>query len=281
MIIRTGGSGSGWLLAGKPGKQGRPANSAGAACGTFFIMTPHPVIDKRYADAQQRPAYVKELFDASAVHYDPVVGWGFFGTGKLYRKIAQRRNGLRKGMQLLDVACGTGLMAVAAREVLGTDEGITCVEPSDGMLAVAKKKLNARFIQSGAEAMPLPDAAFDFLTVGYALRHFADLETTFAEFHRVLRPGGKVLLLEATRPQGRLGSWLFKLYFGKIYPFFTRIVTRSEKAEEMMVYFWETMDTCVRPPLVLEALRSAGFTEVKRKALLGIFSEYTAVKRAD
>jgi demethylmenaquinone methyltransferase/2-methoxy-6-polyprenyl-1,4-benzoquinol methylase len=126
--------------------------------------------------------------------------------------------------------------------------------------------------------MPLPDDQFDFLTVGYALRHFADLEATFREFHRVLKSGGKVLILEATRPQGKFGSWLFKLYFGQIYPFFSRLLTRSAKAEEMMVYFWETMDTCVRPEQVQAAFVAAGFTEVKRKALVWVFSEYTAVK---
>lgn len=241
-------------------------------------MTPHPVIENRYSKPEERPGYVKELFDESAEHYDPVVGWGFFGTGNLYRKMAQRRNGLRPGMQLLDVACGTGLMAVAARDVLGTEETITCVEPSDGMLAQAKKKLNARFVQSGAEAMPLPDASYDFLTVGYALRHFADLEATFREFNRVLKPGGKVLLLEATRPEGKFGSWLFWLYFGKIYPFFTRVFTRSKKAEEMMVYFWETMDSCVRPHDVIGALQAAGFGKARRKSLMGVFSEYSAVK---
>lgn len=242
------------------------------------IMIPHPVIKSRYRKAEERPVYVRDLFDQSAIHYDPVVGWGFFGTGKFYRKRAQWRNGLRPGMQLLDVACGTGLMAVAAKEVLGTDEAITCVEPSEGMLAVARGKLNARFVQSTAEAMPLKSDAYDFLTVGYALRHFADLEVTFREFHRVLQSGGKVLLLEATRPQSKLGAALFRLYFGRIYPFFTRVFTRSDKAEEMMVYFWETMDACVRPHQVLAALERAGFVKVRRQALLGVFSEYTAVK---
>jgi len=241
-------------------------------------MVPHPVLSNRYAAPEERPGYVKNLFDEGAEHYDPVVGWGFWGTGNLYRKDAQRRHGLKPGMQLLDVACGTGLMAVAAKEVLGGDETITCVEPSDGMLAVARKKLNATFIQSGAESMPLPEAGFDFLTVGYALRHFADLEATFREFHRVLRPGGKVLVLEATRPAGKFGSWLFKIYFGRIYPFFVRLFTRSQKAEEMMVYFWETMDACVRPEDVLAAFKAAGFEKVSRKPVLGWFSEYTAVK---
>lgn len=221
---------------------------------------------------------MKQLFDEGAEHYDPICNWGFFGTGNFYRKDAQKRHGLKPGMTLLDVASGTGLMAVAAAEVLGGAETITCVEPSDGMIGVAKQKLDATFIQSGGESMPLPDDTFDFLTVGYALRHFAELETTFREFHRVLKPGGKVLILEATRPEGSFGSFLFKLYFGRIYPFFSRLLTRSRKAEEMMVYFWETMDTCVRPAEVEAAFTAAGFVEVKRKATMGVFSEYTAVK---
>ena len=242
-------------------------------------MAPHPVLTNRYAAPEERPVYVKQLFDQAAEHYDPIVGWGFWGTGNIYRKTAQSRHGLKPGMQLLDVACGTGLMSVAASQVLGGDSGITCVEPSDGMLAVARQKLpNARFIQSGAEKMPVEDNHFDFLTVGYALRHFADLEATFREFHRVLKPGGKVLILEATRPSGKLGSWLFKLYFGIIYPFLARVFTRSQKAEEMMIYFWETMDTCVRPESVVAAFKAVGFSEAKRHPLMGIFSEYTAVK---
>lgn len=241
-------------------------------------MNPHPILENRYTRPEERPAYVKQLFDEGAEHYDPIVGWGFFGTGKFYRKDAQRRHGLKPGMQLLDVACGTGLMAVAAKDVLGGDQTITCVEPSDGMIAVARRKLNARFVQSGAESMPLDAGTYDFLTVGYALRHFADLQLTFREFRRVLKPGGKVLILEATRPRGKFGSFLFRLYFGRIYPFFTRVFTRSKKAEEMMVYFWETMDACVPPDDVLAALKEAGFTDVKRKRLAWIFSEYTAVK---
>ena len=241
-------------------------------------MIPHPVIENRYAHAEERPAYVKQLFDEGAEHYDPICAWGFFGTGNIYRKDAQRRHGLKPGMKLVDVASGTGLMAVAARDVLGTDKDITCVEPSDGMIREGKRKLNATFVQSGGESMPLPDSNFDFLTVGYALRHFAELERTFTEFHRVLKPGGKVLMLEATRPDGSFGSFLFRLYFGRIYPFFSRLLTRSKKAEEMMVYFWETMDTCVRPADVQAALTAAGFTEVKRKAIFGVFSEYSATK---
>lgn len=181
-------------------------------------------------------------------------------------------------MQVLDVACGTGLVAAAAAKILGSAEAITCVDPSDGMLEVAKTKLAARFIKSRAEEMPLPDNAYDFLTLGYALRHFTELDLAFKEFYRVLKPGGKILIMEVTRPTSGFKRWLFRVYFGRIYPFFTRLFTRSREAEKMMKYFWETMDACVRPDDVLAALRNAGFNPVKRQVLLGLFSEYVAVK---
>jgi demethylmenaquinone methyltransferase/2-methoxy-6-polyprenyl-1,4-benzoquinol methylase len=146
------------------------------------------------------------------------------------------------------------------------------------MLAVARTKLAARFVQGRAEKMPFADNSFDFLTMGYALRHVTSLEETFSEFRRVLRPGGKLLILEVTKPAGRCGAFLFRLYFGRIYPFLTRLFTRSRDAATMMTYFWETMDACVPPQSVLAALRAAGFVQVARQPLLGLFSEYIAVK---
>lgn len=241
-------------------------------------VKPHPDLAQHYARPEDKPVFVKQLFDEGAAHYDPVVKWGFFGSGDWYRRWAQQKHGLKPGMKVLDVACGTGLVAQAAAKVLGGAENITCVDPSDGMLAVARAKLPAKFLKGRAEELPVPDAAFDFLTLGYALRHFTELELAFREFHRVLRPGGKVLILEVTRPEGAFKRWLFQLYFGRIYPGFTRVFTRSREAQKMMKYFWETMDTCVRPDSVLAALRAAGFVDVQRVKIGGLFSEYVGKK---
>jgi demethylmenaquinone methyltransferase/2-methoxy-6-polyprenyl-1,4-benzoquinol methylase len=241
-------------------------------------MLPHPPLAARYTSIEDKAAYIDQLFNAGAKHYDGVVDWGFLRSGSTYRRWALHRNGLRPGHKLLDVACGTGLVAVAAMKVLGSAENITCVDPSEGMVSVARTKLPARFVIGRAEQLPFPDNSFDFLTMGYALRHVATLEAAFREYHRVLKPGGKVLLLEVTKPPGRLGAFLFRLYFGKIYPALTQLFTRSREAREMMVYFWETMDACVPPATVLDALRVAGFGEVKRAGPLGLCSEYSAVK---
>jgi len=97
-----------------------------------------------------------------------VVDWGFLRSGASYRRWALKQHGLRPGDLLLDVACGTGLVAVEAARIIGAAERITCLDPSAGMLAVARTKLAAKFVQARAEAMPLKDDSFDFLTKGRA-----------------------------------------------------------------------------------------------------------------
>ncbi len=242
-------------------------------------MLPHPTLTSHYATPEAKPEFVNRLFDEGAKHYDRVVDWGFLRSGASYRRRTLKQHGLRPANHLLDVACGTGLVAVEAAKILGTAENITCLDPSVGMLAVARSKLAAKFVLGRAEKIPLADNAFNFLTMGYALRHVTSLEETFAEFGRVLRPGGKLLILEVTKPAGNISGFLFKLYFGRLYPFLTRLFTRSNDARDMMHYYWETMDACVPPASVLAALGAAGLTEVKRTTVLGLFSEYTAVKK--
>jgi len=241
-------------------------------------MLPHPPIRPRYASTEEKPAFVNGLFDAGASHYDSVVGWGFLRTGSFYRRRTLRQRGLKAGNRLLDVACGTGLVAAEAARIMGGAQTITCLDPSAGMLREARAKLDAQFVQGRAEELPFPDQSFDFITMGYALRHVTSLDQTFREFRRVLKPGGRILILEVTKPSGRAGAWLFRAYFGRLYPFLTRLFTRSRAAQDMMQYYWESMDASVRPEAVLESLRGAGLVRVRRIGILGLFSEFEAAR---
>lgn len=239
---------------------------------------PHPLIHRYYADEPERKEWVNGMFDATASDYDWINAMMSLGSGRRYRTQALQRQGLKAGMKLVDVGTGTGVIASAAQQKVGATGEVVAIDPSEGMLEQARAAGVKTAIPGRAEDLPVADGQFDMLTMGYALRHVDDLDTTFAEYLRVLRPGGKVLLLEITRPRNRLGLGLLRLYLRGVVPLATRIFRRSRKGEILMRYYWDTIENCVPPETILAALRRAGFESVQRHVVLGIFSEYTGVK---
>jgi demethylmenaquinone methyltransferase/2-methoxy-6-polyprenyl-1,4-benzoquinol methylase len=245
---------------------------------TGAVAKPHQIIDTRYSTEEGKQQYLRRLFNEGAPHYDRI-GWiGSLGTGHTYRKRALRRGGLKPGLDVLDVACGTGAVTRAILQVLAGSGSVVGVDPSAGMLAQARSNVPAEFREGQAEALPFPDASFDLLTMGYALRHVEDLHKAFTEYRRVLRPGGRVLLLEITRPRGRLSLALARFYFRDFLGWMVRLTGGNQASREMMTYYWETIDACVPPENILSALRESGFSEVSRHVDLGMFSEYRGQK---
>ena len=242
------------------------------------MSSPHKPIYSRYDSESDRHGYVRDLFDRGAPYYDVIGKIGFLGSGHAYRKRALQLAGLKPQMSLIDVACGTGAVTRPGVELVGKDGRVVGVDPSEGMLAEAKKDIEADFKLGRAEDLPAEDDEFDFLSMGYALRHVSDLVTAFREYLRVLKPGGKALILEISRPKSKLGMTAAKAYFGGFIPLMSRVVTGSEDAKEMFDYYWETIEACVPPEDILAALNEAGFTEVERRPIMGIFSEYHAKK---
>lgn len=240
-------------------------------------IAPHPVLPAYYRDEAERRLRVNQLFDASAPHYDWINRLMSLGSGARYRRDALLRAGLAPGMRLLDVGSGTGVIALLAQDIVGAGGEVIAVDPSPGMLQVAQRA-GVRNTRCGrAESLPFEDASFDLLVMGYALRHVADLQATFAEYRRVLRPGGKVLILEITRPRPGLGYRLLKFYLGTLVPLATRLLRRSREAQTLMHYYWETIEHCVPPETILAALAGSGFMQPRRDVVLGIFSEYSAL----
>ena len=137
-------------------------------------------------------------------------------------------------------------------------------------------------VQGVAERLPLGDACVDFLTMGYALRHVTDLESTFREYLRVLRPGGSLLILELTRPAAGSPAYrLTRFYLHTIVPLLARLGPGGPDAQTLMEYFWDTVDNCVPPAAILAALAGSGFTSPNRGVVHRVFSEYVAVKPQD
>lgn len=242
------------------------------------MNAPHQPIANRYQAEHEKHGYVRDLFNRSAPHYDRVAKVGFLGTGNLHRRRSLQLAGLKPGMDVIDVACGTGAVTRAIVEILAGRGRVVGVDPSEGMLAEARRNVVADFRVGRGEELPVEDQAFDFLSMGYALRHVEDLGVAFREYLRVLKPGGRLLILEISRPASALGRLLSRLYFRDFLPLLSRLVTGSNDAREMMAYYWETIDACVPPEAIMQALTEAGFTEVKRRVEIGICSQYTAVR---
>jgi demethylmenaquinone methyltransferase/2-methoxy-6-polyprenyl-1,4-benzoquinol methylase len=133
-------------------------------------------------------------------------------------------------------------------------------------------------VEGRAESIPLPNERYDFLSMGYSLRHVSDLSDAFAEFHRVLKPGGKVCILEITHPEGRIATALLKGYCKYAVPSLAKLIAKNKDTAQLWRYYWDTIEACAAPEKVLHTLQSVGFVNVQRSVDLGIFSTYLADK---
>ena len=243
-------------------------------------VAPHAPIPAYYTTLEQKRPAVGRMFDAAAGNYDRVERLMALGSGSWYRRGALLRGGLAPGMRVLDVATGTGLVAREAAGVVGASSAVIGIDPSAGMLAEAARSLpaNVRLAQGTAESLPVAGESVDFVSMGYALRHVADLSVTFREFFRVLRPGGRVCVLEITRPNGRVKLGLLRAYMRWVVPLFARLGNRGGDSRTLWSYYWDTIERCVPPERILAAMSEAGFADARRHVVMGIFSEYVGTK---
>ena len=238
-------------------------------------LPPHPPLPQYYGDASKRVPFVRALFDDTAEWYDSIIDMLSFGSGGRYRHDALVRAGLNQNTRLLDLACGTQPVARAAAHIA---RRITCADPSIGMLTAGRKRARLPLVQTPGERLPFRDRSFDLISVGFAMRHFADLHIVFEECRRVLAPGGRLLIMEITPPRSRVGRAMLRLHLDKIVPLFARLRSGSRETAKLVHYFWDTIETCVPPETIMQALRESHFTNVGRHVELGIFSEYSGLR---
>jgi demethylmenaquinone methyltransferase/2-methoxy-6-polyprenyl-1,4-benzoquinol methylase len=101
---------------------------------------------------------------------------------------------------------------------------------------------------------------------------------TFREFLRVLKPGGRVVILEVSRPDSPLARSLLRVYLWHVAPLLARLRTRNPHAAMLMRYYWDTIDECVPPGVILDVLQQSGFEDVERRLTAGLLSEYTGTR---
>lgn len=245
-----------------------------------IVHAPHSPLTAYYADEEARRGWVSRMFDSTAADYDRIETLIGFGSGSGYRGQALKRAGLKPGMQVVDVGMGTGLVAKQAANIVGDPTKVTGVDPSPGMLKNAQVPVGVKVVEGRAESIPFPDNSFDFLSMGYALRHISDLSVAFAEFHRVLKPGGRLCIMEITCPENAFQKMLLKAYLRGIVPTLARLATRNGDTSVLWRYYWDSIEACATPASVMRTLSNAGFENVDRHVVLGMFSEYRASKPA-
>lgn len=247
------------------------------------ILAPHQPLTDYYGSEAERAAFVRDIFDRTAPDYDRIEGLLALGTGGWYRRQALLRAGLAPGMDYLDVGVGTGILLRQAVGILGEAARATGVDPSPGMMALAPSLPGVRLVEGRAECIPFADASFDFIAMGYALRHIGDLSAAFREFHRVLRPGGRLCILEITRPEGRLARRLLRAYIRGMVPTLARLSGARRESARLWRYYWDTIDACAPPERLITSLEAAGFQSVRRHVdtrALRFLSEYQGRKSA-
>ena len=237
-----------------------------------------PRMARYFSSEEQRRRMTKALFDDAASGYDTAESLTGLGSGAWYRREVLKRVGLKQGMTLLDVAAGTGLVTVPGVELVGPEGHVIALDPSPGMLAELRNKVAVDTLEGYAEAIPLPDAQVDFISMGYALRHVGDIHKAFTEYLRVLRPGGQVCIMEISRPRSRLLRGMLWFHISVLVPLLARLTGRHADVKRLWVYYGDTIEAALDPDTILEALRRAGFADVACSVSLGIFREYTGIK---
>lgn len=248
---------------------------------TTVAHAPHLPLEAYYRDEASRSSFVREMFDTTALDYDRMETVLGLGSGQWYRGQALERAGLKPGMRVADVGVGTGLVAREAARIVGDAKLVTGIDPSTGMLAAAKVPAGVQLVEGTAEKIPFADASVDFLSMGYALRHISDLSVAFTEFHRVLKPGGKLCLLEITCPETNWGKFLLKIYMKGVVPTTTLLFARQANTRKLWRYYWDTIEACVPPQQIVSTLVACGFTDARRhieRKGMSVLAEYQATK---
>lgn len=209
---------------------------------------------------------VQNMFDRIAGRYDLLNRVMTMGIDKRWRRAAVDAAHVTSESRVLDVCCGTGDLTFEVAE-RGVREAVG-IDFSANMLAQARERVgsmpatktrNVTFLQGDALALPFEDDSFDALTVGFGVRNVEDLAGALAEFNRVVRPAGRVIVLEITRPDGALQNSFYNVWFDRVVPFVGGVISGDREAYS---YLPESTKAFPKPPRLADMMRDAGFGDV-------------------
>lgn len=220
-------------------------------------------------------------FDKIATNYDRLNHIMTAGMDRLWRrraakeaiKTARRKTASDTNALVLDVACGTGDMAV---ELLKRGCSVTGIDLSEEMLAIARRKTaEANFQLANAEALPFDDASFDAVTSAFGIRNFVHLDKGLAEMARVLKSGGRMVILEMSTPDSSLVRPFYNLYTRRIIPW---LGSRIAGNREAYTYLPNSIERFPKGKAMLQKLEAVGLIAEQRKFFFGVCRMYCGRK---
>ena len=259
-------------------------------CNWFIERNSKQLIEKivmkevvPYKDlSKSKKEQVALMFDNISGKYDKINRLMTFGIDQSWRRKSLKLLLPYNPKHILDVATGTGDFAIQALKVLNPNK-IVGVDISEGMLDIGKQKLKAlkleekiSLVKGDSEKLPFESNIFDAVTVAYGVRNFENLEAGLAEILRVLRPGGRLVILEATEPQNKIVKFGFDIYAKKIIPFVGSLISGDSRAYD---YLQESVAKFPQGNNFIQILNKVGYTQTKWIPLtFGASSIYTGCK---
>jgi demethylmenaquinone methyltransferase/2-methoxy-6-polyprenyl-1,4-benzoquinol methylase len=207
------------------------------------------------------PDSVRTMFDRIAPVYDLMNRVMTAGLDVRWRRLAAEA-AVRKGDRVLDAACGTGDLAIA--DVKAGAGRVTGLDFSEKMLDRARKKAPLEWVQGDMLRLPFADETFDAATVGFGVRNVEDLELGLRELRRVLRPGGRLAILEITQPRGALRPF-YSLWFDRVVPLLGKVLPGGDA----YTYLPASVKRFPTAERLADMLREAGFGDVRFRLLGG------------
>lgn len=261
-----------------------PSSSPEPAWTEPLLENPHAVADK----AQR----VNQMFSAIAPSYDLNNRLHSLGMDQHWRNVAVRMAGVKSTDRVVDVACGTGdltlkfarALAKAGQEERGIGGAVAGVDFTYAMLPIAQRKAaragveGAWFLQGDALALPLPDGSADVVSIAFGIRNVADWSKAIEEFVRVLRPGGRLVVLEFSLPGNRVLRGLYNFYFRRIMPITATLISGDRTGAYK--YLPESVNTFISREAMQRRMAEAGLAEIVARPLTcGICVCYRGIKR--
>lgn len=222
---------------------------------------------------QEKVKRVAEVFHSVADKYDVMNDLMSFGIHRIWKKVTIEYSSVRKGQKVLDLAGGTGDLTAKFSQLVGDDGLVVLADINESMLKVGRDKLrdkglfkNIEYVQANAEELPFADNYFDCITISFGLRNVTDKQKAMCSMWRVLKPGGRLLILEFSKPQYKILNKAYDLYSFTMLPLMGKVVANDADSYR---YLAESIRMHPDQKTLKKMMEDAGFVDVKYHNMTG------------